>query len=77
MGREDIQLAMKKILVITDFDSSGSGYRNICAPLFTEICKSDYDVKIIGLANRRRNITTRSPLFLLKAWKKSMRLVPI
>lgn len=44
---------MKKILVITDFDSNGSGYRNICAPLFDVLGKTgNYDIKIIGLANR-------------------------
>jgi glycosyltransferase involved in cell wall biosynthesis len=41
---------MKKLLVITDMDSNGSGYRNICAPLFTEISKlGEYDTKIVGL----------------------------
>lgn len=43
---------MKKILVITDFDSVGSGYRNICAPLFTELAKLDYEIKIVGLMYR-------------------------
>src|SRR5690242_14457544 len=44
---------MKKLLVMTDFDSNGSGYRNICAPLFTELAKLDeYDIKIVGLSNR-------------------------
>lgn len=43
---------MRKALVITDFDTAGSGYRNICAPLFTELAKKEYDIKIIGLANR-------------------------
>lgn len=42
---------MKKILVVTDFDSTGSGYRNICGPLFTELAR-EYEIKIIGLANR-------------------------
>lgn len=40
---------MKKILVITDMDSIGSGYKHICVPLFTEIMKLDkYETKIIG-----------------------------
>lgn len=43
---------MRKILVLTDMDTIGSGYRSICAPLFTEIAKMDYDVKIVGLSNR-------------------------
>lgn len=43
---------MKKILVITDFDSSGSGYRTICAPLFTGLAALEYDIKIIGLMYR-------------------------
>lgn len=44
---------MKKILVITDFDSNGSGYRNIAAPLFTELSKlGEYDTKIVGLMYR-------------------------
>ena len=43
----------KKILVITDFDSSGSGYKTICAPLFTELSKlGGYEVKIVGLMYR-------------------------
>lgn len=43
---------MRNILVITDMDSDGSGYRNICVPLFTELSKLDYQVKIIGFSNR-------------------------
>lgn len=42
----------KKILVITDMDSNGSGYRNICIPLFTELSKLDYDTKVVGLMYR-------------------------
>lgn len=40
---------MTKVLVITDMDSNGSGYRNICIPLFTELSKLEYDTKIVGL----------------------------
>lgn len=41
---------MRKILVITDMDSNGSGYRNIAAPLFTELSKlGEYETKIVGL----------------------------
>lgn len=43
---------MKRILVITDMDSGGSGYRNICTYLFSEVSKLDYEIKIIGFANR-------------------------
>ena len=42
----------RKILVITDMDSNGSGYRNICTPLFDGLSKLDYDIKIVGLMNR-------------------------
>lgn len=43
---------MRKILVLTDFDSNGSGYRNISAYLFSELAKLDYEIRIIGLMNR-------------------------
>lgn len=44
---------MRKLLVITDMDSMGSGYKNICVPLFTELSKLDeYDTKIVGLMYR-------------------------
>jgi len=40
---------VKKILVITDFDSVGSGYKHIMAPLLTELQKiDDYETKLIG-----------------------------
>lgn len=40
---------MKKILVITDMDSVGSGYKHICVPLLKELMKlADYEIKIIG-----------------------------
>lgn len=42
-----------KVLVVTDMDSSGSGYRNIAIPLFSELVKlGEYDVKIVGLMYR-------------------------
>jgi glycosyltransferase involved in cell wall biosynthesis len=48
MGREGV-LLMKKLLVITDMDSIGSGYKHICVPLLTELTKIDeYDIKVIG-----------------------------
>lgn len=43
---------MRKILVITDMDTVGSGYKSICAPLFTQLAKMEYDIKIVGLSNR-------------------------
>lgn len=44
---------MKKILVITDMDSVGSGYKHICTPLFTELMKIDeYEIKVIGFMYR-------------------------
>lgn len=38
-----------KILSITDMDSTGSGYRNICAPLFLGLSQLGYDIKVCGL----------------------------
>ena len=40
---------MSKVLVITDMDSVGSGYKYICAPLFTQLAGYGYDIKVIGL----------------------------
>jgi glycosyltransferase involved in cell wall biosynthesis len=40
---------MKKLLVITDMDTVGSGYKHICVPLLTELMKlEDYEIKILG-----------------------------
>lgn len=39
----------KRIVVISDFDSTGSGYRNICIPLLTELAKLGYEIKVAGL----------------------------
>ena len=44
--------SMKKILAFTDMDTIGSGYKSICAPLFTELSKMDYEIKVVGLSNR-------------------------
>ena len=52
MHKGNMNSMNKKILVITDFDSIGSGYRNICAPLFTELTKLDYEIKVVGLMYR-------------------------
>lgn len=44
---------MKKILVITDMDSVGSGYKHICVPLLNELMKQDvYEIKVIGFMYR-------------------------
>lgn len=42
----------KKILALSDLDSMGSGYKSICAPLFTELSKMDYEIKVVGLSNK-------------------------
>lgn len=42
----------KKIVVITDFDDTGSGYRNLCTPLLTGLAHKGYDIKVIGLSYR-------------------------
>jgi len=39
---------MKRIVVVTDMNPSGSGYLNISVPLFILLSK-DYDIRIIGL----------------------------
>lgn len=51
MGKQGV-LLMRKLLVITDMDSVGSGYKNICVPLFTELSTMDYETKIVGLMYR-------------------------
>src|SRR3989304_3698325 len=38
-----------KILAITDMDETGSGYRNICIPLFTGLSKLGHEVKVAGM----------------------------
>src|ERR1043166_5940545 len=43
---------MTKILAITDMDSSGSGYKNICTPLFKGLAELGYDIRTIGLMYR-------------------------
>lgn len=41
-----------KILAITDMDSNGSGYKNICVPLFSGLAKLGHDIKVCGLMYR-------------------------
>lgn len=40
---------MNRIGVITDMDSTGSGYRSICAPLLTGLAKLGYQIYVAGL----------------------------
>ena len=40
---------MAKILAITDMDSNGSGYRNICAPLFSGLTALGHEIKVAGI----------------------------
>ena len=39
----------KKIVVITDMDANGSGYKNLCIPLLEGLCGLGYDIKVAGL----------------------------
>lgn len=41
---------MHRIVVITDMDQNGSGYKNICTPLLSGLAKLDYEIKVAGLA---------------------------
>lgn len=43
---------MRKLLALTDMDESGSGYRNICVRLFSELSELGYDIKVAGLMYR-------------------------
>jgi len=38
----------KKILVISDFDEKGSGYKQIASNLLSELCNYGYDIKVTG-----------------------------
>jgi glycosyltransferase involved in cell wall biosynthesis len=40
---------MKKIVVITDFDMGGSGYRNLTIPLLEGLSEMGYEIKVAGL----------------------------
>lgn len=42
----------KKIIVLTDFDSTGSGYRTICVPILTKLAEMGHEIKVIGLMYR-------------------------
>ena len=40
---------MAKILVITDMDDNGSGYKTICVPLLNGLAKLGHEIKVSGL----------------------------
>ena len=39
----------RKIVAITDMDSSGSGYRNLSVNLFSGLANLGYEIKVVGL----------------------------
>jgi glycosyltransferase involved in cell wall biosynthesis len=39
---------MAKICVVTDFDETGSGYKNICIPLLTGLANEGHEIKVAG-----------------------------
>lgn len=43
---------MARILAITDMDDNGSGYKNVCAPLFTGLTKLGHEIKVAGIMYR-------------------------
>lgn len=43
---------MTKLLVITDFDFSHGGYKNIAEHLMRGMSQKDYDIKVLGLSYR-------------------------
>lgn len=49
MVRDGSMSQRKRILVITDMDSNGSGYKTICVPLLTGLANLGYDIKTCGL----------------------------
>jgi glycosyltransferase involved in cell wall biosynthesis len=40
---------LAKIVVITDMDEQGSGYKNICIPLLTGLAGKGHEIKVAGL----------------------------
>lgn len=40
---------MAKIVVITDMDEQGSGYKNICIPLLTGLAQKGHEIKVAGI----------------------------
>lgn len=43
---------MSKIVVLTDFDSVGSGYKTIAVPLLTKLARMGHEIKVAGLMYR-------------------------
>ena len=43
---------MAKIVVISDFDEQGSGYKNICIPLLTGLAEKGHEIKVAGMGYR-------------------------
>lgn len=42
----------KKICVITDMDTTGSGYKNLCVPLLTGLAELGHEIKVSGIGYR-------------------------
>jgi glycosyltransferase involved in cell wall biosynthesis len=40
---------MAKIVVITDMDEAGSGYKNLCVPLLTGLSAKGHEIKVAGM----------------------------
>lgn len=45
---------MAKIVVITDFDENGSGYKNLCVPLLRGLAEKGHEIKVAGLGYQGR-----------------------
>lgn len=45
---------MAKIVVITDFDEAGSGYKNLCVPLLTGLAGKGHEIKVAGMGYQGR-----------------------
>lgn len=44
--------SMSKIVVLTDFDPTGSGYKTIAVPLLTRLANMGHEIKVAGLMYR-------------------------
>lgn len=45
---------MAKIVVITDMDEMGSGYKNLCVPLLTGLAGKGHEIKVAGMGYQGR-----------------------
>jgi len=45
---------LAKIVVITDFDEAGSGYKNLCVPLLTGLAMKGHEIKVAGMGYQGR-----------------------